>query len=328
MSLTVVGGAGFVGLNLAEAGLAAGRSVRVLDRGPVPEAARTALAIHPGRLGAVVGDVADPAALAEAIPPGTRFVVYGAAITADAERDARDPEAILAVNLAGLVPALRAAKVAGVARFVIVSSAAALGAAAFSGESLDEDRPADPATLYAITKFAGERLGARLGALWGLDVRAVRLSGVYGPWEHATGLRDTLSPQFQVMRAAQEERPALLARPGLRDWIYAPDVAGAVLALLDAPAPRFPLYNVAPGGVSSVLAWGEALARLRPGFVCRLAAPGETPTIALHTDHDRAPLDARRMAQDIGWRAAFDPTETPAHLAAWWRRHAEGLPTR
>ena len=328
MSVTVLGGAGFVGLNLVEALLARGEAVRVLDRGPVPEAARAAFAALPGRLDAVAGDVTDPAALAAAIPPGTRALVCGAAITADAGRDARDPETILAVNLAALVPTLRAARAAGVGRVVILSSTAALGEAAYGTEACDEERPADPTTLYAITKFAGERVGARLGALWGLDVRAVRLSSVYGPWEYATGLRDTLSPHFQVMLAAHEARPALLARPCRRDWIYAPDVAGAVLALLDAPAPAHPLYNVAPGETSTLLAWGERLAALRPGFVCRLARDGEAPTIELHAERDRAPLDARRLAGEFGWRPAHPAAGTAAHLDAWWRRHADGLVAR
>lgn len=327
MSVTVVGGAGFVGLNIVEALLAAGRAVRVLDRIPLPPAALAAFGARPGQLEVVAGEVTDPASVDAAIPPETRAVVYGAAITADAERDARDPEAILAVNLAALVPVLRAAKAAGAARVILLSSAAALGGAAFAQGPLTEDTPADPASLYAITKLAGERVAARLGALWDLDVRSVRLAGVYGPWERATGLRDTLSPHLQVMLAASEERPALLARPGTRDWIYAPDVAGAVLALLDAPRPAHALYNVA-AAPSSVLAWGERLAGLRPGFVCRLAAEGEEPTIALHAARDRAPLDTTRLAADLGWRAAHAAADTPALFDAWWRRHADGMHAR
>jgi len=42
--------------------------------------------------------------------------------------------------------------------------------------------------------------------------------------ERATGVRDTLSPQAQILAAMQEGREAVLERPGMRDWIYAPDV--------------------------------------------------------------------------------------------------------
>ena len=149
-------------------------------------------------------------------------------------------------------------------------------------------------------------MGARLGDLWGLDIVSLRLSGVFGPWERATGVRDTLSPHCQILAAAVAGEDAILPRAGLRDWIYAPDVADAVLAVGQASALGHGVYNVSTGRRFTLLDWGGRLALSFPGFVCRLAQEGEAATIDFHGPSDRAPLAVERdrwrsrLARDDG----------------------------
>lgn len=324
MKVLIFGGAGFVGLNIAEAMLAAGHDVSVFDRAPVPEAAAKAFAALPGRLQTIPGDVTDEAAVAEAMRPGADLVVMGAAITAGRERDASEPGRILQVNLLAQVPILTAARAAGVRRVINLSSAAAYGAAGERVEELAEETPGDPVGLYAITKWASERVGARLGSLWGLDVVSLRLSGVFGPWERATGVRDTLSPHCQILAAASAGEAAILPRPGLRDWIYAPDVADAVLTVAGASSLGHGVYNVSTGRRFTLLDWGTRLSTCFPGFVCRLAEAGEAATIDFHGPSDRAPLAVGRIAGDLGWSAKTDGLDSADRLAAWWRAHGRG----
>lgn len=328
MTTLLCGGSGFVGLNIAEALLAAGRRVVILDRSPPPPEAASAFAALPGSLEVVTGDVRDEAVLAEAIRPGLDAIVLGAAITADAARDAREPEQILAVNLLAPVAIVRRAREAGVRRIVNLSSAAAYGRAAYGPDPLREDDPTDPEGLYALTKFASERVLARLSGLWGLDAVSVRLTGVFGPWERDTGLRDTLSPQAQILAHRAAGTAALLARPGFRDWSYAPDVAAALLRVLDAPKLPSMTYNISGPFVWSALAFGERLAALGPGFACRLAGPGETPNVELHSAADRAPLDTTRLAAELGFRARFDLDASVADLLARERAAREGAASR
>ena len=324
MHILVFGGTGFVGLNIASAMLARGHAVTLYDRAGLPQAAQRAFAGHGDRLRVVQGDVLDRAAVEAAIGAAVDVIVMGAAITASAERDAADPETILQVNLLAQVPILTAARRAGVRRVINLSSAGAYGATAFRHARLDEDMPCDPVSLYAITKFASERVAARLAALWSFDIISVRLSGLFGPWERATGVRDTLSPQVQILDALQQKREALLARPGVRDWVYAPDVADALVLLAEAPTLQHALYNISCGQEWSALQWGEAQAALHPGFTCRLASDGETPTINLHSDTDRAPLSVARLAQEFGWRARFGCADSAADLTTWSVTHQEG----
>lgn len=325
MRILIFGGCGFVGLNIAAALLARGHAVTLFDRMGLPPAAERSLACHADLLRAVQGDITDRQAVEDLIATGCDAIILGAAITAGAARDAADPESILRVNLLAHLPILVAARRCAVARIINLSSAAAYGDAGSRYALLDEETACDPVTLYAITKFASEKVAARLSALWQTEIISVRLSGVFGPWERATGVRDTPSPQAQILAAMCQRREAILPRPGIRDWIYAPDVAEAVALLIEAGKPRHCLYNISTGDEWAALHWGHDLAALHPGFVCRLAEPGEVPTVDLHGPIDRAPLSVSRLEDEFGWRARFSRADSAADLSTWWTQHREGI---
>ena len=321
MKVLIFGGTGFVGLNIAAALLARGHAVTLFDRANLPAAAQHDFAGYGEALTVVQGDVIDRQAVMDVVAGGHDAIVLGAAITAGPARDAADPELIMQVNLLAQLPVLVAARRSGVVRIINLSSAAAYGSAGSRHALLDEETACDPVSLYAISKFASERVAARLASLWHLDIVSVRLSGVFGRWERATGVRDTLSPQAQILATIRQQGQAVLPRPGVKDWIYSSDVADAVTLLIEAPKPKYLLYNISTGREWSALQWGQDLAKLHPGFVCRLAEPGETPTIDLHGPTDRAPLSVSRLEQEFGWHARVGCAESALDLSNWWMQH-------
>lgn len=305
MHVLIIGGAGFVGLSIAEALLARGDAVTLFD-------AREPYTALPGKPIIVTGDVRRDDDVARALAGRPDVAIYGAAITADTARDAAEPQRVLDVNLGGLPRAMAAARAAGVKRFILLSSASAFGDAAFRDTPLAEDDPAPaPSSLYAITKYAGEGVARRLGALWSMDVRMVRLSAVFGPWEHATGARDTLSPPFQVAQHAHAGEPVILPRDRPRDWLYSRDVAGAALALIDKVSPRFDLYHVGPGTTWPLSQWAQAL-----GATARV---GDAPNVDLFGDRDRAALAIDRLTGDLGYQPRFTSAASCAADYLKWR---------
>ncbi|MEO1092945.1 MAG: NAD(P)-dependent oxidoreductase [Pseudomonadota bacterium] len=315
MRVVLFGGAGFVGLNLAEALSRGGDEVVLFDRQKPPAT------FAADRVNVHLGDVTDAEAVARALA-GAGAAVYGAAITSDALREAASPRTVLDVNLMGWLTVLEAARRTGVGRLVNLSSAGAYGEAAFGTAPLDEATTLpDPRTLYAISKLASERAGARLRDLWGMDVVSVRLSSVFGPWERPTGVRDTLSPPFQVMRAALQGEPVRCERSDVRDWVYAPDVGRAVRALLHHVRPSHDLYNVGPGTSFDLVGWAE---RLRTRFpALQVSIDAENPTIRTHMPRLRQPLAVDRLRDDLGI-AAFAGLEASADdYAAWAARHRD-----
>jgi UDP-glucose 4-epimerase len=325
LNILIFGGTGFVGINIASALLARRHTVTLFDRGALPRSAIEAFAGFGDALDVIAGDVTDSRAVEATIARGFDVIILGAAITAGPMREMADPQSILQVNLMAQVAILTAARRHRVGRIINLSSGSAYGAAALGNALLDEALPCEPVSLYAVTKFASERVAARLAALWQADIISVRLSGVFGPWERLTGVRDTPSPQMQIVAALKHWKGAVLSRPGVRDWIYAPDVADAVAVLVEATKPKHGLYNISTGNEWTALQWGQHLADLNPGFVCRLATPGEAPTVDLHSDADRAPLSVVRVAEEFGWCARFGCADSAADLNEWWIRHGEGM---
>src|SRR5262245_9348073 len=310
------GGSGFVGLNVAEQLLARSEEVLIFDLRPPPRFFSRALFVH--------GDVSSPETvrgLFEKHSP--THVIHMSAITAGAERDAREPRRIAEVNLIGTLNVLEASKQFEVRRFVHASTGALFGIAGIGvPEPLDEERHRPvPESMYGITKYAAERSCLRLAALWGLDVRIGRLAQVFGRWEHASGLRDRLSAPTEIARIARAGGEAVFPPLGDTDYIYAPDVASALIALLDANAPSHRLYHLGTGTAWALPRWCELLEKRFPKFRWRESSEGcNVVPLAPGT---RTRFSNRRLVEDLGWRPRFDLAAAADDFTAWLEAHQD-----
>ena len=317
MTIFVTGGSGFVGLNLLEQLLARGDNVVSFSLAPPPARAKQAFERLPGSLCHVDGDVRDAAAVSAAMTQSApRCVIHAAVITAGIERERRDPAAIVSTNVGGSVNVLDAARQQGVERFVYLSSASVYGANALSAEVLSEEQTAPlPQSLYAVSKYAAEGIARRYGCVFDLHVVAARLSAVFGRWEHDTGLRDTLSPPYLLTRMAAAGDAAVLADEGQRDWIYGPDVAAGIIALLDATVLHHDVYNIGTGQTWSLRQWCEKLAARRPAFSYRVGAATDAD-LSLDPGR-RAPLSNARISQDTAYNPRFGLDESFDDYLEW-----------
>jgi UDP-glucuronate 4-epimerase len=328
MTTLVTGGCGFVGINVAEELLREKQDVVLYDRLGLPAAAENALRGHAGRLSAIRGDVKDVAALNEVLREfEIRDVIHAAAITPGTNREAREPREIVDVNVGSTIGLLEACRNAGCRRFLYVSSGVAYGRAHDDGGVLREDlSPPRPDDINGITKFAGEQIALRLGALWNLQTVCVRVGTVCGPWEFATGVRDQLSAQLQVAKLAVRGELALVpAGESWRDWIYSRDVAAGLVAVLKAGTPRHSMYQLSAGcrWHGSLTDWCETLRKAFPGFSWRIATGGEQPNVDFPGGRDRAPMDIGRMVEDIGFTPRFGSREAYDDYIAWIQSHLD-----
>ena len=320
MTVFVTGGSGFVGLNLLERLLGRGDRVVSFSLEPPPQRAETAFRSLPGTLRHVEGDVRDADAVAAALEEsGATRVVHGAVITAGIERERRDPESIVSANVMGTVNVLDVARGRGVDRFVYLSSASVYGANALTGDTLSEaDTVPIPQSLYAVTKYAAEGIARRYGSVFRMPVVAARLSAVFGRWEHDTGLRDTLSPPYLLTRLALEGGEAVLAEEGVRDWIYGPDAAAGIVAIMDAGDLHHDVYNVGTGWTWSLREWCGKLAAECPAFSYRFhRGPEADPAL---DPGRRAPLDMERVLGDTAYNPGFGIEESFADYLDWVRQ--------
>lgn len=165
MKVLVTGATGFVGSHLVEALRRRDAEVTALVRSP---GKATGLGGQGVRL--VAGDLHDRAALKDAAS-GQAIVIHVAGLVA-----ARGEGEFLRANRDGTANLLEAASLAGIGRFVLVSSMAAGGPSAL-GRPLTGTEPPRPVTAYGRSKLAAEEI-VRAGRVpWTI----LRPPMVYGP---------------------------------------------------------------------------------------------------------------------------------------------------
>src|SRR5580704_989798 len=146
-NVLVTGGAGYVGSVLVPRLLEFGHTVTVLDLFIFGHDVLQPIANHP-RLIQVQGDLRHPAAVEKALA-GCDLVIHLACISNDPSFEL-DPELGKSINYDSFRPLVRAAKKAGVDRFVYASSSSVYGIK--DEAEVTEDLSVEPLTDYSKYK--------------------------------------------------------------------------------------------------------------------------------------------------------------------------------
>jgi nucleoside-diphosphate-sugar epimerase len=142
-TVAVIGGGGYVGAVLVPRLLDEGYRVRVFDLFIYGEEALAAVRSHP-HLTVLAGDVRDGAAVREAVR-GCDAVIHLACISNDPSVEL-DPDLSKSVNYDSFGPTVKAAKEAGVRRFIFASSGSVYGVS--DSPQVTEEHPLVPVSLY------------------------------------------------------------------------------------------------------------------------------------------------------------------------------------
>lgn len=285
MRAIVTGGAGFIGSNLADALLARGDEVHVVDdlssggRENVPDSAE----LHELDIrGDALGDV-----VAETKPE----VVFHLAAQADVGTSVEQPAFDAGVNVVGTIRVLEAARSVG-ARIVFSSTGGAIyGECERPAREDDERRPLSP---YGTSKLAGEEYLATWNRLYGTSHVACRLANVYGPRQRPS-LEGGVVAIFLHRLRAGEEVEIFGDGNQTRDFVYVGDVVEALLA--GASAAGSGIFNVGSGVETSV--------RDLYGLCAQVTGVDHSPTFAPERPGDlrRSVLDPSRARRELGWQA-------------------------
>lgn len=178
-------------------------------------------------------------------PAGALDCVFHLAGQKSVGKSAANPVETLETSLLGTLNVLEAARGAGARRVVLVSSVAVYRGPAPAG--FREDSPVRDDTVYAASKFCGERIGLAYHGEYGLPVVIARLGNVFGPGQSREAVVANLMAQMAA--GGDVELGNLKDR---RDFLYVSDAVDALVALATHPAAAGRAWNVGSGSSRSV----------------------------------------------------------------------------
>jgi UDP-glucose 4-epimerase len=305
VKVLVTGGAGFIGSHVADALVARGDEVMVID--DLSTGAREHL--HPGvRFHEL--DIRGPEAAA-LVREWRPDVVCHHAAQMSVSRSVREPLFDAGVNLMGGLNMLEVAREVG-ARFLFASTGGALYGDA---EVLPtpETAPAWPVSPYGVAKLSFEHYLHAYRMQHGLRYVALRYANVYGPRQNPHGEAGVVA--IFCLKLLADEEPVINGDGSqTRDYIHVSDVVSANLAALDSDVSGH--FNVGTGRQVDVNEVFRLITQ-RTGISARAlhgpARPGDQRTSA---------LDSSLIAERLGWRPRVSLEEGLTETVAWFKEHA------
>lgn len=295
----ITGGAGFIGSHLADAYLARGWRVSILDnlstgdRSNVPAGAEFTQA-----------DLSESDAVLERLRPD---VISHHAAQIDVRKSVADPAADAEVNIVSSLRLLQKAKAIGVKRFIFASSGGAIyGEPEVAPQS--EAHPVRPMSPYGCAKLAFEHYMNYYREVFGVPTVALRYGNVYGERQSTRGEAGVVAI---FTNALLHGREITINGNGeqTRDFVHVSDVVRANLAVTDDVSSQGP-FNVGTGVETPVNALYQALTAIVPSRSPARHAPPKAG------EQMRSVLDGSRFAPYLPLEEGLRRT------VEWFRRRA------
>jgi UDP-glucose 4-epimerase len=295
MRVLVTGGAGFIGSNVADAFLAAGDEVWVVDDLSSGKRRNVHADAH-----FVEMDIGNPA-LRDLFRDVRFDVVSHHAAQIDVRVSVADPQRDARINVMGLLNVTEAALEVGTRRVIFISSG---GVVYGEPEEIPtpETAPKLPLSPYGVTKLTGELYLNYYRRVRGLEYVALRYSNVYGPRQDPHGEAGVIA--IFCSRLLDGERLTIFGDgEQTRDYVFVGDVVAANLLAADvALSPDGGLdgvaFNVGTGVGTSVNRLADVLEGVAGG------SPGREHREERRGELRHSTLDAGRIRAH-GW--------TPGH---------------
>jgi len=316
MKILVTGGAGFIGSHFVNHWLEHHRNDRIVTLDKLTYAGdRSNLgdALRSPRHRFLKGDIGRRGDVDRALV-GVEAVVNFAAET-HVDRSLLDAAPFLRTNVEGTHVLVNAARLAGVRRFLHVSTDEVYGSVE-KGRS-PESAALNPTSPYAASKAASDHLVRAQWLTHGFPTIVTRCTNNFGPRQHP----EKFLPLF--ITNALDGRPLPLYGKGdnVRNWIHVRDHCEALDRVLRRGRPGS-IYNVAADREHRNIDVARAILKAVGAPTTLLAFVKDRP------GHDRryAP-DAGKIRRELGWRARrpFE-RELPGLIEwyrsqePWWRR--------
>jgi UDP-glucose 4-epimerase len=298
----VTGAAGFIGQHLCRVLLANGSSVRGIDDERCGDWSRVDASVE--RIVQPLEQMSQVSLLDACTDVDVLFH-----LAAEKHNSPRaTPETLIDVNITATQRLVDAAASAQVRKFVFASSLYAYGGLGPAPMS-EADTPA-PATVYGLTKLAGEHLLRAADRSHRLPWCGARLFFVYGPGQYAEGgYKSVLVRNFE--RILRGEPPVIFGDGEQRlDYVYIDDCIEALLTMSNGSDPGR-VYNVASGRGMSVKTLTQMMLDAAGSELEPVYGPADWT-------HGTARIGTRERAErELGWTPSIPIDEGVRKLWEW-----------
>ncbi|MEZ5989671.1 MAG: dTDP-glucose 4,6-dehydratase [Planctomycetota bacterium] len=312
--LLVTGGAGFIGSNFVHQVLGeTGDEVVVVDSLTYAgHLGNLAAVLDDPRLTFVKADITDADAVGRAFEQHRPEAVVHMAAESHVDRSVKDATAFVRTNVVGTQVLLDAARRAGVARFLHVSTDEVYGSLGTEGR-FTEASPIQPNSPYSASKAGSDFLVRAAHHTHGMDTVITRCSNNYGPFQFP----EKLIPLMIANCFAGEPLPVYGDGRNVRDWIHVADHCRA-LRLVLAKGRAGEVYNI--GGDSE----RENLQVVRRLLELCGRDEGLSRYVKDRPGHDRRyAIDGTKVATELGFRPSVVFEDGLAESVAWYRDHQD-----
>ena len=305
----ITGGAGYVGSVLVPRLLAADYTVSVLDLYLYGHDTLAGVANHP-RLIQIRGDIRHQAVVEKAVK-GCDSVIHLACISNDPSFEL-DPRLGKSINFDAFRPLVRAAKAAGIERFLYASSSSVYGIK--EEAEVTEDLPLEPLTDYSHYKALCEEIldEERAPGFAAVTVRPATVCG-YSPRQRLDVIVNILTNHAVV-----ERKIRVFGGDQLRPNIHVDDMCRAYELLLELPAEQVDgkIYNAGYDN-ASVMELAETV-RSVVGADNRFG--GEIELEIVPTDDNRSyKVSSKKIAEELGFAAQKSIADAVRDLLAAYK---------
>lgn len=319
----ITGGAGFIGSHLAEALIARGDRVTVVDDESTGDADNLAAIRRHDALRFVSGTVADRALVARLVDEADE--VYHLAAAVGVQLIASDPIRTIETNIYPtelLLGELRRQQERGrQVKLFLASTSEVYGKNPKARWTEEDDLVFGPTTRarwsYGVSKAIDEFLALAYWREYQLPVVIARFFNVVGPRQ--TGSYGMVLPRF--VDAALAGRPLLVHDDGqqTRCFGHVADVVGAVLKLMATPAALGRVFNIGSDQPISILELARrVLAVVNPSLAIEFQSYAEAYSPDFEDIRSRVP-DLTRLRETIGYEPRYSLDEVIREVVAWKR---------
>ena len=277
----------------------------------------------------VRGDITDRACVDGLLATHRPRAIVHFAAESHVDRSILGPEAFLRTNIHGTFVLLEAARqywsgLQGAEReafrFLHVSTDEVYGSLDATAPAFTETHPYEPNSPYSASKAASDHLVRAWHHTYGLPVLTTNCSNNYGPFQFP----EKLIPLVITRALRGEPLPVYGDGLNVRDWLYVGDHCTAIRRVLEGGR-LGETYNI--GG------WNEKTNIDIVRGICRLldemrpdpAGPRERliTFVKDRPGHDRRyAIDARKVADELGWRPAETFETGIRRTVRWYLDHA------